>query len=925
MSVVTCAAARPGWHGRGHHVCGAPGLAVSLLGLWLVLIPVAGVVSQAPAGSTRITIAAEPDYPPYSFIDATGAPTGFSVELFEAVAGTMGLEVTVETDYWSAIKEDLAAGRIDALPLVGRTPERELVFDFTVPYLSLYGGIVVRDDETRFSRLDDLAGRRVAVMAGDNAEEFLLRSETNYEIRRFPTFVDALVDLEAGGSDAVVMQRLVALRILREEGLDTLRLLEEPVREFRQDFCFAVTEGDKELLAILNEGLSLAVADGTFRRLQTEWFAAMELPTRTIVVGVDEAYPPFEFVGRDGSPTGFNVDLARAIADEMELDVEIAAGSWSDIVGRLERGEIDVIAGMMYSPQRDRFFDFSPAHTVHQHVAIGRRGDERGVASSVEELAGATIAVQEGDIMHDFVVEHDLDDDLVVVDSQEDALRLVLSGEIDYALGSRLTAMYLIEENGWGELVPSRTSLVSPEYGFAVREGNVRLLSYFAEGLAVVEESGEYRRIYDEWLGDFVPAAGGWWRVGRTVLLILAPIIVVLVTVVVWNRTLRAQVARTTSELQRSAQRTQWLNSVATSYLTRKDAQSLIRETVETLDPHFPNVRAEFLTRNGGEGSIPSHVVDSLCSKRLTILRGSADDGLEPGIARALAREGVRALAAVEVVVEGAPVGCLAFLTPAPREWSDHEIRTLEGHANLLTLILENETYQRRIEETNSTLAASLAEKEILLKEVHHRVKNNLNVIVSLLRLQEDQIDSVEDAHDAFEKSCNRIFSMALVHQTLYQSDSLADIELDQYIRTLVDQLSAARPGNAEIRFDCDLEPARIDVGTAVPCGIIINELVTNAHKHAFPDAAEGRISISLTHDGERSLRLAVRDDGVGIPEAVREGAPATLGLKLVTLLVAQIDGSMTVSGERGTSVEIVFPVGPDESATGSAETPSGG
>ncbi|MFW6292551.1 MAG: transporter substrate-binding domain-containing protein [Spirochaetota bacterium] len=868
----------------------------------------ASAVAQSPSDPATITIAAEPDYPPYSYVDEAGAPTGFAVELFRAVARAVGLDVTITTGYWAEIRADLAAGRLDALPLVGRTPEREEIFDFTVPYLSLYGGIVVRDDDERFREFDDLDGRRVAVMAGDNAEEFLRRQETDYEIRTFPTFTDALEDVAAGRSDAVVMQRLVALRILREEGLSGLRLLDKPVDEFRQDFCFAVTEGDKELLATLNEGLSLVVADGTFRRLQTEWFAPMELPSRTIIVGGDHNYPPFEFIDDDGRPAGYNVDLARAVAREMGLDIEIRLGSWTEIRGMLERGEIDVLGGMMYSAARDRIFDFSPAHTVHQHVAIGRDRARREMPASPEELVGPVIAVQDGDIVHDFVVERGITDNLVVVDSQEEALELVRSGAVDYALGSRLTAMYLIEQNGWDELVVGQTSLVSTEYGFAVREGNTHLLSYFTEGLVVLEESGEYRRIYDRWLGVYAPAEERFARVGRVVLLVLAPLLLVLATIIAWNRSLRAQVARSTAELKRSAQRTQWLNSLATSYLVRKDASSLIRDAVEALEHHFPDVHARFLALDGQPGDGSPRIARSLGTSRLTRVGDALEIGVDPSLAQALRRDGARALAAAVVPVDGVPTGFLAFTATAPRAWTDHEIQTLEEHANLLTLILENETYQRLIEETNTSLATSLQEKETLLKEVHHRVKNNLNVIVSLLRLQEDQINSVESARDAFEQSRNRIFSMALVHQSLYQSDSLADIELDEYLRSLIHQLETVSPAHREIRYECDLEPVRIDVSNAVPCGIIINELVSNAQKHAFGDSRAGEVVVSLSRAGGSSLVLSVRDNGVGMPEHYTEGQPTTLGLKLVSLLAAQIDGTLTFARDGGTRVDLTFP-----------------
>jgi len=739
---------------------------VSALMLGLLLVVTAAVApAQSPEHLPVITVGAEPDYPPYSFIDDNGVPTGFSIDLFQAVARTMGLNVELYTDYWVNIKGDLAEGRIDALPLVGRTPEREELFDFTFPYLSLHGGIVVRSDDDRFTELGDLQGARIAVMAGDNAEEFLRRREGTYTIATFATFAAAMEDLSAGNSDAVVIQRLVALRLLQQEGFRGLRLLNQPITEFRQDFCFAVTKGNSGLLAVLNEGLALVIADGTLRRLETVWFSRLELPGRSIIVGGDQNYPPFEYLDDEGNPAGYNVDLIQAIAREMGLHIEIRLGPWSQVTSMLERGEIDLVQGMMYSVERDQIFDFSQAHTVHQHVVVSRKASNgRIIPATAEDLRGHRIVVQAGDIMHEFAIEKGLTDDLVVVESQEDALELVLMGEVNYALGSRLTAMHLIEKNGWDTLYVGQRSLVNREYGFAVRQGNTGLLSYFAEGLAVVRSTGEYRQIHDKWLGVHSPTQYDVSRIVRLVLLIFAPAVLILITVIIWNHSLRKQV----------------------------------------------------------------------------------------------------------------------------------NLRTAE-------------------------LTASLEEKQILLKEIHHRVKNNLNVVASLLRLQEDQIDTVESARDAFAQSRNRIYSMALVHESLYQSDSLSDIQLDEYVGTLVRQLKSSNPHSGEITYSCNLSPVRLDITQAVPCGIIINELVTNAQRHAFVGSSGGEITVTVEVPANGGIVITVEDNGRGFPEHSGDTSPDTtlspaaatttspptpmttsLGLHLVRVLTDQLDGSVSFGPGTG-------------------------
>ncbi len=379
------------------------------------------LVSVAPAAEV-ITSGCEIDYPPFCIVHPDGRVDGFSVELLRAALRAMGREVTFRIGSWDEVMQSLADGEIQALPLVGRTPEREKLFDFTFPYLTMHGAIVVREDTTDIEDLSDLRGKRVAVMKGDNAEEFLRRADRGIIIVTAPTFTDALHSLSQGQHDAVVVQRLVGMRILQESGLRNLQILQKPITDFRQDFCFAVREGDRDTLALLNEGLALVMASGTHRHLHSKWFAAMELPThRRIIVGGDFNYPPFEFIDKDGRPAGFNVDLTRAVAREMGLNIEIRLGPWSDILAGVESGGIDALQGLFYSAERETKFDFSPPHSVNHYVSVVREGDVP--PASVDALAGRRIIVQQGDVIHDFLVERGLGDRVSLAGNQEDVLR----------------------------------------------------------------------------------------------------------------------------------------------------------------------------------------------------------------------------------------------------------------------------------------------------------------------------------------------------------------------------------------------------------------------------------------------------------------------------------------------------------------------
>lgn len=225
------------------------------------------------AGSlSRITVASEPDYPPYCIVDKDGNPDGFSVELFKAAASAVGLEPDIRPGVWNVIRKELEEGRIDALPLVGRTPEREEIYDFTFSYLSLHGAVFVRKNDRRIKSVDDLKNKSVIVMEGDNAEEYIRRIRLTDKIVLTHTFSEAFRLLASNQHDAVITHRVLGETLLKELNISSVVPLDMFLPDFRQDFCFAVKKGNKELLSRLNEGLSIIIANKTYDRIHLKWF-----------------------------------------------------------------------------------------------------------------------------------------------------------------------------------------------------------------------------------------------------------------------------------------------------------------------------------------------------------------------------------------------------------------------------------------------------------------------------------------------------------------------------------------------------------------------------------------------------------------------------------------------------------------------------
>jgi two-component sensor histidine kinase len=249
----------------------------------------------------------------------------------------------------------------------------------------------------------------------------------------------------------------------------------------------------------------------------------------------------------------------------------------------------------------------------------------------------------------------------------------------------------------------------------------------------------------------------------------------------------------------------------------------------------------------------------------------------------------------------------------------DHKAEAITGLAvNIFTIVsisiigvLTSRT-QKEIDtrtQTEFRIREALGEKEVLLKEVHHRVKNNLQIISSLLNLQSNQIAD-QKTRDALRESQNRVRSMALIHEKLYQSSDLAKIDFSEYVKSLAaDLFRSYQRGLGKVNLIVEADEVALELDRAIPCGLILNELITNALKYAFSEGRYGTLRVELRAGPDHEIKLQVADDGVGMPPGFDYRNADSLGIKLVQSLTAQLDGQLQVEQSNGTVFQISFKV----------------
>jgi len=269
----------------------------------------------------------------------------------------------------------------------------------------------------------------------------------------------------------------------------------------------------------------------------------------TVIVGGDRSYPPYEFLDADGVPTGYNVELTRAIARVMGFQVEFRLGHWADVKRGLDTKQIDALQGIVFSEERAKEMAFTPPHTfVHQSL-FARKGSPQ--AQSFSDLKGKSVLVLRDGIMHETLRRFHPDVVAVPANTNADALQQLASGKHDYALMAKLPGLFLIRELGLTNLASMGNPLAAQRYGYAMAKGNTALAATFSEGLAILKNTGEYQQIYDKWLGVLEPRGVSWKEVLWRGALVFAPLVLFLGLTSFWSWSLRREVALRTAELTR--------------------------------------------------------------------------------------------------------------------------------------------------------------------------------------------------------------------------------------------------------------------------------------------------------------------------------------------------------------------------------------
>jgi GAF domain-containing protein len=408
-----------------------------------------------------------------------------------------------------------------------------------------------------------------------------------------------------------------------------------------------------------------------------------------------------------------------------------------------------------------------------------------------------------------------------------------------------------------------------------------------------------------------------------------------LITHVAENIGLALDNARLYTETQRRVTELDALNRISQAVTTELDLESLLNVIGEQVRQIFDvqNVYIALYDKDTQLISLPYFINDNrrvqvepirfgegisseIIRTRRPLLINQASDEKMAELGAKVFGNPARSYLGVPILVGEEVTGVISIQNTA-REgmFNENSVRLLETIAATIGTAIQNAQLYGAMQQevlvrqrAEEEIKLSLKEKEVLLKEIHHRVKNNLQIITSLLNLQSAQIKDAETL-TMFRESQARVRSMALIHEKLYQSKDLARIDFDGYVRDLMVYLFRSYAANPDlIQTEIDTPNIYLSIDTAIPCGLIISELVTNSMKYAFPNGRRGKIYIGLHAHDDGNLTLEVSDNGIGFADGFDWRESDSLGLQLVSTLTSQLHGKIEVNGKGGASFRITFP-----------------
>ena len=645
-----------------------------------------------------------------------------------------------------------------------------------------------------------------------------------------------------------------------------------------------------------------------------------------IIVRGDCNYPPYEYTDKNGEATGFNVDVFRAVANTMGINASIELGPWNEVRADLESGKVDVLTGMYYSPERAENVLFTTPHLIVTYAMFVREGSP---VTGLDDIKDKYVIVQQGDIMHDYMLARTDPSKIITVRDQQDALILLSSGQYDAALLGKLQAVHIIKELGIKNIKTVGPSVEPKEYCFALSKGNEQLQQQLNEGLAIIRHSGEYDEIYKKWFAE--PYSGSATeQITKYLMFILVPAIGLALILSFWIWSVKRQVAIKTRELNKEIEHRKQMEEVL------KESELKYRDLVEKSHSIILRWKSngEILFLSDFGQRLFGYSEDELIGKNVvgTIVPPYEKDGRNLSILmeNVFTQHEEHASNINENMCKD---GRRLWIS-----WSNSPIYDQDGQITEMYSVGMDITERKmaEFELYQAKLAAERASnaKSEFLANMSHEIRTPMNSVIGFNELLMETELTPEQRHyvEIVQRSGKALLSLIedILDFSKIEAGKLELEMLDFNISNLLDgfvNTMALRAHAKGLALYCKIDqdvPLMLqgDAGRLIQ---ILTNLTGNAIK--FTSSGEVNIEVSVRAQDEAMvmLQFIVRDTGVGIPgdkldlifekftqadaSNTRRFGGVGLGLAISKQLIEAMGGTTNMTSEIGKGSEFKFTV----------------
>ena len=600
--------------------------------------------------------------------------------------------------------------------------------------------------------------------------------------------------------------------------------------------------------------------------------------------GPNPHWPPGDYM-EAGEHKGIVSDYIKIFEKKLGITFKrVYYDNWEDFYNGMMTGEFDLVGAAQETEARKKVLVFTEPF-LETRLAVLTRANGPAL-NSLDDLNSMTLAGIKGYSSLDYVKRKYPGAKIIECDDDLTVLLKVSAGAADGAIVDYMMASYLVDKYSITNIKYAKELDFHWDLRFAINKKMPQLRSILDKVLGSISKK-ERQDIYHKWVSiKFEHNPSFFERHLKVITGIFSFILFLLFVVIFFNRSLKRQVLTRTKELEENSEK--------------------LQESKESLQAVLDSAGDTIIVNNADTGQI-IHV-----NHRMIEMYGySYEEALAVDFKKlSLGEPPFSQVEALEWFDKAREIGPQTFEWMSRHKyghtfWVEVKVNfAVIGGGNRFVIVVRDITERKKKEET---LRSSLAEKDVLLKEIHHRVKNNMQVISSLVDLQAEEVKD-EAMCDVFRDVVHRVRSMAMVHEKLYQSEDFARVEFADYTRSLLGYLwraqGTAKPG---LDLEMDLHPVYLPVSEAVPCGLMLNELFTNALKHAFVGRSSGKVTVSLGSNAQRKVVLSVKDDGIGLPPEMDVEKAFSLGLRLVQILAIQLHACVVTQTDHGTTFTITF------------------